>query len=1015
MQNKGAIRLLALLMAVVCLYQLSFSIATWRIEKAAKTYAQGDFKKEMNYLDSMGSEVAYNFFYLRQYTYKECVDREIILGLDLKGGMNVILEVQVADVLKALSNYSTDPVFTQAISKAKERQKTNSRADFLTLFGEAFEEIDPNAKLVSIFNTVDLRDRLSFSATNKEVLDFLRAESEIAVNNSFNIIRSRIDRFGVVSPNVQRLEGTGRILVEMPGVTEPERVRKLLQGTANLQFWETYENSEVYPSFVEVNTKLAEILQQNSGAAPADTTAPAAPETAPAAEMAATLADSASQAAADTASLLAQLGSGNTLADSLAAVADSKKSYPLFSILSPSVSGDQLIPGSVVGLAHYRDTAQVSAYLNDPRLRSLLPRDLFFLWSAKAYSMDKTGSYYELHALKRSGRDGRPPLDGGVVTNASANYSQMGGSNAEVSMSMNPEGSKIWARITRDNVEKCVAIVLDDRVYSAPRVNQEIKGGSSQITGNFTLAEATDLANILKSGKMPAGAQILQDEVVGPTLGKESVKAGFISFLGAIAVVLIYLAFYYSTAGIVADIAMLVNMFFLMGVMASVGVVLTLPGIAGIVLTIGMADDANVIIFERIREELRAGKTLRTAIADGYSNAYSAIIDGQVTTLLTGIILFSVGVGPIKGFATTLVLGIITSLFCSIFVTRLIFDWMVDNGKTPKFSIPATAKIFLNAKFDFIGVRKRLYGVSIAVIMVGIVSIFVQGFNWGIDFSGGRSYMVAFPQTVETTDLRDNLSAFLPESSVEVKTFGGNNQVKITTDYLIDAEGEAVDRDVEKQIFEGCKTLLPEGATLESFRADNILNSQKVGPTMADDIQRKAILAVILSLVGIFLYIFIRFRNWQYGLGAIISVVHDVAVLVSLYSILYKFVPFSLEIDQNFIGAVLTVIGYSINDTVIIYDRIREYNTLYPKRTSKDLFNGAMNSTLGRTMNTSLTTILVLLVIFIWGGEVIRGFSFAMMVGIIIGTYSSVFNAAPIVFDLMQIKKQRESLKLRLK
>jgi len=1014
MQNKGAIRLLALLMAVVCIYQLSFSVATWRIEKAAKTYAQGDLNKEMSYLDSMGSEVAYNFFYLRKYTYKECVDREIILGLDLKGGMNVILEVQVADVVKALSNYSTDPIFTQAIALAKERQKENSRADFITLFGQAFEELDPNAKLASIFSTVDLRDRISFSATNKEVLDFLRAESKVAVDNSFQIIRSRIDRFGVVSPNVQQLEGTGRILVEMPGVTEPERVRKLLQGTANLQFWETYENAEVYPSFVEVNRKLAEIQSQGNSATPADTSAAAAPAPAPdMAAAAAVLADSASQAVADTSSLLAKLDAGNTLADSLAAMADAQKNFPLFSILSPSVSGDQLIPGSVVGLAHYRDTAQVSAYLNDPRLRSLLPRDLFFLWSAKAYSLDKTGTYFELHAIKKSGRDGRPPLDGGVITNAAANYSQMGGSNAEVSMSMNAEGSKVWARLTRDNVEKCIAIVLDDRVYSAPRVSQEIKGGSSQITGNFTLNEATDLANILKSGKMPAAAQILQDEVVGPTLGKESVKAGFISFLGAIAVVLLYLAFYYSTAGIVADIAMLVNMFFLMGVMASVGVVLTLPGIAGIVLTIGMADDANVIIFERIREELRAGKTLRSAIADGYSNAYSAIIDGQVTTLLTGIILFAVGVGPIKGFATTLVLGIITSLFCSIFVTRLIFDWMVDSGKTPKFSIPSTAKIFVNANYDFIGVRRKLYGLSLAVIVIGMISIFAQGFNWGIDFTGGRSFMVAFPQTVETTDLRDKIAEFLPESSVEVKTFGSDNQVKITTDYLIDAEGDEVDRNVEKQIFEGCKSLLPEGATLESFRADHILNSQKVGPTMADDIQKKALLAVFLSLIGIFLYVFIRFKNWQFGLGAIISLLHDVAILVALYSLLYKFVPFSLEIDQNFIGAVLTVIGYSVNDTVIIYDRIREFNTLYPKRDRKDLYNGAMNSTLGRTMNTSLTTILVLLVIFIWGGEVIRGFSFAMMVGILIGTYSSIFNAAPIAFDLLQLKKKREMLRLK--
>ena len=1017
MQNKGVVKLLTLLLTVVCLYQLSFSVATWRVEKAAQTHGDGDMNKTMAYLDSMNSEVVYNFLYMRKYTYRECKEREIVLGLDLKGGMNVVLEVEVADVLRALSNYSADPVFNQAIQLAKEKQKNNSRDHFVTIFGQAFEEIDPNAKLAAIFSTVDLREKLSFSSTNQEVLSFLRTEADVAVSNSYNIIRSRIDRFGVVSPNIQRLEGTGRILVEMPGVTEPERVRKLLQGTANLQFWETYENAEIYPALVEINSRLAEINRSESNGNGVAGNDGVATENAGAEENAGdgtavvgeTVADSG--AAADSTDLMSRLRDSSVTGDSLQMMANVKRDFPLFSLLNPSAYGEQLTQGSVVGMAHYRDTAQISSYLTNPRFRSLLPRDVFFLWSAKSLRSDPTGTVFELHALKRTGRDGKPPLDGGAVVSAAANYSQHGGSSAEVTMSMNAEGSKTWARLTRDNVGRSIAIVLDERVYSAPKVNDEIKGGNSQIQGDFTINEATDLANILKSGKMPAPAKIIQDEVVGPTLGQESVRAGMISFVLALIVVFAYLAFYYSTAGIVADIALVVNLFFLMGIMASIGVVLTLPGIAGIVLTVGMADDANVIIFERIREELRAGKSLKTAIADGYKNAYSAIIDAQLTTLITGIILFAVGIGPIKGFATTLVLGITTSLFTSIFITRLIFDKMVDMGKDPKFSIAVTEDIFVKAKYDFIGIRKKLYMASAIVIMAGIVSIVTQGFNFGIDFSGGRSYIVDFDSRVNTTELQENLRNHLEGSTVEVKTFGMDSKVKITTDYLIDDDGENVDREVEVLVYEGSKYLLGEGSTVESFRAENILNSQKVGPTMADDIQHKAILAVILSIIGIFLYIFIRFRDWEFGLSAVISLVHDTLALVCVYSMLYKFVPFSLEIDQNFIGALLTVIGYSVNDTVIIYDRIREYRTLYPKRPVRELFNSAMNSTLGRTMNTSLTTVLVLVIIFLFGGEVIRGFSFAMMIGVLIGTYSSIFNAAPIVYDLLEMAKKKKENK----
>ncbi|MDD4033054.1 MAG: protein translocase subunit SecD, partial [Bacteroidales bacterium] len=684
---------------------------------------------------------------------------------------------------------------------------------------------------------------------------------------------------------------------------------------------------------------------------------------------------------------------------------------PLFAVLSPSVTSDrQIMPGSVVGMSKASDTARVMQYFKLPQAKSLLPRDLKLLWSVKPYEGDASKTYFELHAIKQTGRDGRPPLDGLAVTSARGDYQQNAGSQAEVSMSMNTEGSKIWARMTRDNVGRCIAIVLDNSVYSAPRVNSEITGGNSQITGNFTINEATDLANILKSGKMPAPARIVQDEVVGPSLGQESVSAGLVSFILALFVVLLYLVFYYSSAGIVADIALMVNMLFLMGVMASVGVVLTLPGIAGIVLTIGMADDANVIIFERIREELRAGKALRNAVADGYKHAYSAIIDGQMTTLITGIILFLFGSGPIQGFATTLVLGIFTSLFCSIFITRLIYDWLLDRNKTVKFSIPATENILVKAKYDFIGFRKLLYGASLTVIGIGIISIFAQGFNYGIDFTGGRNYVVNFGKEVSTIDLRSALIQKFPESSVEVKTFGSDQQVKITTDYLIDQSNEEVDNQMETLLYEGSKPFLANSdISFEQFRDNSILSSQKVGPTIADDIKIGAVIAVIVALFFIFIYIFIRFKDWRFGLGAIISLFHDSLILIVLYSLLWKIMPFSLEIDQQFIAAILTVIGYSINDTVIIYDRIREYRTLYPKRPMKELFNSAMNSTLGRTINTSLTTILVLAVIFIWGGEPTRGFAFAMMIGILIGTYSSVFNAAPIVYDLLRIRKDKKA------
>ena len=997
MQNKGAIKLLTLLMALVCVYQLLFTWATWKVERQAKAFSGGDYNKEASYIDSMSNQVVYNFLGLRKYTYNECKERQIVLGLDLKGGMNVTLEVQVADIIRALSGYSTDETFVRALAQASEMQK-NSREDFIDLFGAAFHDIDPNARLASIFNTVDLRERINFNSTDAQVLDVIREEADAAIENAFIVIRSRIDRFGVTAANIQRLETRGRILVELPGVTERDRVRKLLQGTANLEFWETYENSEIYPVLVQANLRIKDYLQaQSSLQAASQEQSPSQPETM-------------EEAVSDSVKAVALLDSiSNVPGDSLLSDDVFAREYPLFNILHPSVTGDnQIMPGSVVGMAQAADTAEVMQYFALPQVRSLLPRDLKLLWSVKPFEGDPSRAYYELHAIKQTGRDGRPPLDGRVVTSARGDYQQNAGSQAEVSMSMNAEGAKIWARMTRDYVGRCIAIVRDNNVYSAPWVNSEISGGNSQITGNFTINEATDLANILKSGKMPAPARIVQDEVVGPSLGQESVSAGLTSFLLALLTVLLYLAFYYSSAGIVADIALIVNMLFLMGVMASVGVVLTLPGIAGIVLSLGMADDANVIIFERVREELRLGKSIRNAIADGYKNAYSAIIDGQMTTLITGIILFLFGSGPIQGFATTLVLGIFTSLFCSIFITRLIYEWMMDKNMSIRFSIPSTENIFVKAKYNFIGVRKKFYAFSLIVIGAGILSIFVQGFNYGIDFTGGRNFVVNFGKAVTTNEIREVLSDRFPESSVEVKTFGSDQQVKITTDYLIDQSSEETDNQVEMLVYEGVKPYLanPE-ISFEQFRDQNILSSQKVGPTIADDIKVGAVIAVIVALLFIFLYIFVRFRNWRFGLGALISLFHDATILIVLYSLLWKIMPFSLEIDQHFIAAILAVIGYSINDTVIIYDRIREFKSLYPKRPDQEVFNAAINSTLGRTMNTSLTTILVMLVIFIWGGEVIRGFSFAMMIGIMIGTYSSVFNAAPIVFDLLQRGKKK--------
>lgn len=990
MQNRGAIRLIAIALTLVCIYQLSFTWVTKKVEREAVRYSQGDPKKENFYLDSISTEPVYNFLWIRKYTYKECKEREINLGLDLKGGMNVTLEVSVVDIVRSMSNYSTDSAFNAAIDMAR---KMPPGEDFITRFGKAFQVVAPNARLAAIFNTVELRDRVNFNSTNEEVLTVIRNEAENAIANSFNIIRNRIDRFGVAQPNIQRLEGSGRILVELPGVKEPERVRKLLQGTASLEFWETYENNEVFPFLESANLKIKELKDA---------------EAALKANGKESKTENIEVSEATDADTTAAKGKEDELIEMLKEKKDTTevgasewaKNYPLFAILNPSTSQQgQLMPGPSVGLAHYRDTAKINEYLNLPQIRPLFPRDLKFLWTIKHVKWDKSESYFELIAIKVTSRDGKPPLDGGVITDAREEFAQTGGA-AEVSMVMNAEGAKVWARLTADNVGRCIAIVLDNYVYSYPRVNQEIKGGRSSISGDFTINEAKDLANVLKSGKLPAPARIMQEELVGPTLGQEAIDAGLKSFIFSFIIVLVFMIVYYSLrGGLIADFALLANLFFIFGVLASFQATLTLPGIAGIVLTMGMSVDANVLIFERIREELRAGKGLSMAISDGYKNAYSAIIDGNVTTLLTGIILYAFGSGPIRGFATTLVIGIITSLFCALFLTRLTITYLLDHKKNLSFSTRLSEGMFKNVHFDFVNGRKISYIISSVLIVVVIASLLIRGLNPGIDFSGGRSYIVRFAQEVTTSQVSSELRNVFGESP-EVKTFGSQNQVKITTKFKIDEDGENVDNEVDSLLHVGLKPFLPENTSLDQFRDDYKQSSMKVGPTIAHDIRQEAFIAVFLALIAIFLYILIRFKNWRYGTGAVIALFHDTLIVIGVFSLLYNRVPFGLEIDQAFIAAILTIIGYSINDTVIIFDRIREYIGLYPKRDRKQTINNALNDTLSRTFSTSFSTLVVLIPIFFFGGEVIRGFIFGLIIGILVGTYSSLFVASPIAYDL---------------
>lgn len=1011
MQSKGAIKFVAVLLAIACIWQLSFSLVTSIQEGKAEAYAQKAveaFKQSSEYanvpdvdkafyldslaknenrryIDSISSEKVYF-----GYTYKDVKAKEINLGLDLKGGMNVMLQVQLEDLVSALAGENKTPEFTKAISLAKERS-VNSPDDFITLFAQAWKEVSNGQRLAQVFGTYDLASKIGPQSSDEDVLKVIRENAESAVANSYNVLRNRIDRFGVTQPSIQQLGNTGRILVELPGVKEPERVRKLLQGTASLEFWPTFDNADIAPYLQEADAALAATVEPDSAlVAEADV----------------------KEAVSDSSSVLSD--EVNASASDAKALAEYRKAHPLFAVLQPS----GFRSGACIGFANGSDTAKVNRLLNQPEVKGIFPPEFRPVWSVKPSTYVKGGNIFELVAIKVATRDGKAPLDGGAVTDARVSYNGQGVNkgNPSVSMTMNAEGASIWARLTKDNVGHQIAIVLDDLVYSYPNVNSAITGGSSEITGNFDVEEATDLANVLNSGKLPAPAKIIQEQVVGPTLGSESIRAGLISFIIAFLLVLVYMIFFYSGAGFVADIALLCNVLLLFGTLVSFGAVLTLPGIAGLVLTMGMAVDANVIIYERVKEELAAGKGLSKAIADGYSNAYSAIIDGQVTTLLTGIVLFIFGSGPVQGFATTLIIGIITSVVTSIFITRIIFDDRVSKGKNVSFENNLTKDFLKHTNVNFIDKKKYSYLFSGILIVIAISSISFKGFTYGVDFTGGRTYVVRFDTPVTAEQVRSAAENEFGET-VEVKQFGGESQMKITTKYKVDQESTDVDAEIEGKLYNALKGFFAEkDMTLGEFTStlDNpngIISSDKVGPTIANDMKRSAIFAVLIALFVIFAYIAVRFNGWTWGLGGVLSLAHTAIIVIGFFSLFSGILPFNLDVDQTFIAAILTIIGYAINDNVVIFDRIREFKVLHPKTDFKTNANIALNSTLTRTINTSVSTLVTMLAIAIFGGESIRGLSVALILGICFGTYASIFIGTPIMYDAYVWNEKRKAAK----
>ena len=985
MQNKGFVKVFAFALTLVCLFYLSFSFVTrHHMSKAAE-----DPKGETHYLDSMQNEKVW----LGAYTLKQCREMEIGLGLDLKGGMNVILEVSVPDVVKALADNKTDEAFNKAVAEAA-KQSITSQDDYITLFVNEYKKQAPQGTLAELFATQQLKDKVNTRSTDAEVEKVLREEVQAAIDNSYNVLRTRIDRFGVAQPNIQALEGKmGRIMVELPGIKEPERVRKLLQGSANLEFWETYNSNEIVPSLQAVDNKLRDVLALAAGE-----------EAAPAEEVKA-------EAVSATDSLAAALK--GDAANNEAALAQLKKEHPLASILQ--LGGY----GCVVGYANYKDTAEVNKLLAMKEAQTILPKELRLKWGVKAADFDKSGQIYELYAIKSTERNGRAPLEGDVITDAKDDFDNFG--KPSVSMSMNTDGSRRWATLTKNNVGRAIAIVLDGYVYSAPNVNGEITGGHSQITGNFTPEVTKDLANVLKSGKMPAPARIVQEDIVGPSLGQESINQGIVSFIVALVLLMIYMCSMYGLIpGMVANCALFVNFFFTLGILTSFQAALTMSGIAGMVLSLGMAVDANVLIYERTKEELRAGKTTKAALADGYSNAFSAIFDSNLTSIITGIILFYFGTGPIRGFATTLIIGILCSFFTAVFLTRVVYEYFMNKDKwlNLTFTTNISKNLMKNPAYNFMGSAKKSFTVFGAVIAICVVSFFVRGLAQSIDFTGGRNFVVQFEQQVEPETVRDLLKTKITEDNVQAIALGTDKKtIRITTNYRINEESATIDSEVEEFIYNALKegNLLAEGTTLEVFidrdnrTGGSIISSQKVGPSIADDITRSAIWSVLFALIAIGAYILLRFRNIAFSLGATASLVVEVTLIIGAYSLCHTWAPFSLEIDQTFIGAILTAIGYSINDKVVVFDRIREFRTLYPKRDRFQLFNESLNTTLARTINTSVSTLVVLLCIFVLGGDSIRSFAFAMILGVVIGTLGSLFFAAPVAYLTLGSKLPEEN------
>ncbi|MBD1432506.1 protein translocase subunit SecDF [Sphingobacterium sp. DN00404] len=999
MQSKGLIKFLVVVVSIACLYSLSFTFVTRKVERDAAEYAKGDMAKEKAYLDSIAGEEVYNLG-LAKFTYREAKAHELALGLDLKGGMNVTMEISLDELIRNLANNPKDENFNKALESALQKSKSVNRS-VVELFIEEYKASGAGTPLATFFATTDNASLIKGTSSDNEVRSFLNKEADNAIENSFKVLRTRIDKFGVASPNIQIQQGTNRILIELPGVNDEERVRNLLQGSAKLEFYETHDNYQVYPLLENLNNILASSLKS------------ATPSTSTPVETA-TNDSTASDSVANDDNLLANLGAApKDSTDTAGISAELAASNPLFAVLNPATYMEQngqpnLTPGAMVGIANLKDTARVNAYLNRPEVKANIPGNLKFLWSVKPEQ--RTPNFLSLYAIKTSGPENGAVLTGDVITDARDDFDQ--NNRPVVSMSMNTEGARQWRKITAQaaqNNRAAVAIVLDGVVYSAPSVNEEIPNGSSSISGNFTIEDTKDLANVLKAGRLPTTAKIVEEAIVGPSLGQAAIDAGINSSVIALIVVMIFMVAYYNRAGIAANIAVLFNVFFLMGILASLNAVLTLPGIAGIVLTMGTAVDANVLIYERIREELGLGKSIRQAIADGYKNAMPSILDSQITTFLVGLVLFFFGSGPILGFATTLMIGIITSLFTSIFISRLIFEYMLSKDWKVSVSFPWSANTLKNANFQFIKKRKIFYGISVIASIIALAAIFTKGFTLGVDFSGGRSYTVAYEQAVDLENVRQNLDEVFGLTT-EVKTFGSENQVRVTTTYHVEETSDEADAEVLAKLNEGLSKI--EGNGYE------ILSSQKVGPSIATDIKDRAIWSGIFSVLIIAGYILVRFRKWQYSIGAAISTVHDAIILLGLFSILDGIVPFSLDIDQHFVAAILTVIAYSVNDTVVVFDRLREY--LNRPNAHKEYFgdtvNSAINSTLSRTIITSLTIIFVLAVLFIFGGEVIRGFSFAILIGIVVGTYSSIFLAAPSVYDLRKgesvVEEKSEKVKV---